>query len=247
MARLGILNINVISPCGAGGLEVIASSVAEYAEALIGVVESGIDAPLDSDAFSLADAESLIGESDWLLRVTDDAGEPAALGSYRLIDAVPGTTVLWESLVAVRRDWQGRGIATDLLNAAVAACSCSFPSRIGYVGGRSQNPGIWKRYSSYGPLLPLDAEPTPADKAVIDGVVQAISQVADADPDSLIVRNAYRSAYGIEGTFGNITRGRKPLSGRWAEYLDRHRFNPVDGDAIVSLARVAPRSARPCT
>lgn len=158
-----------------------------------------------------------------------------------------GTYMLWEDGIGLRKELQRKGWGA--LSKIVVGIHSNIPElqdkKIGWIGGRTQNPVIMKRYSLYFPhrnLFPFDfLYDSPEGIPVIDYLRQYISEVVDVrgsgkSPDSKygISKGVYHSEKGGQrnGDYPDNVRDTEDFE----EALRRWGFNREAGDAIVVVA-----------
>jgi ribosomal protein S18 acetylase RimI-like enzyme len=167
---------------------------------------------------------------------------------YAHYDAVPvpgdafDRVIMWERSICFRLDYQDDGHGATALRIALVSVA---PQRsLGWIGGRTQNPLMFRRYArlaggSY-PLLPFTAtyDADPQDASALAAVEAHLGDEA-LDSASGIARAAYR-----EGRLSKQSDRVRAMD--WVEKrLDQWQFNPGKGDAIVTMARIWPARWEP--
>lgn len=144
--------------------------------------------------------------------------------------------VLWEDAICLRKEFQKRGLSSR----ALLEASSLFPTReFGWLGGRTQNPMVLKRYQHRSSLvLPIDEgyEGLPG-KTVMSFLRQHIAEVREPpgmDQQTGICYAAYKDGrlgdYEIDLTDAEVASIERRLS-----ELGLNRDN---GDAVIAMARL---------
>lgn len=161
----------------------------------------------------------------------------AAIDGFALysVPTVPlhGQYLLWEDGIALAKSVQGRGYSSR----AFAAAFALFPATtFGWLGGRAQNPVVFRRYAALGRVLPFElGYGTAAGSAVMSYLRTHVAEVRDAptlEPSTGICRAAYGWAHAPE--FPVSVAGVEPFEA----WLAAHDFRRSDGDAVVVVSRL---------
>jgi hypothetical protein len=143
-----------------------------------------------------------------------------------------GKSLIWEDALCIVCDptIRGKRLSNDALDKAMS----HFPERdFGFVGGRTQNPVIFKRYGSLGTLLPFDLSYDADQGRDIMRFLKAhIPDAKCAEATTGICRKHYR-----EGKLGNYD---VAIEGgeRFESWLQERQFERDKGDAIIVVADV---------
>jgi hypothetical protein len=161
------------------------------------------------------------------------------LGGYAfyLVPGVPlqDTCLLWEDAICLRKSLQGRGLSARVLEEV----SSLFPDRqFGWLGGRTQNPLVLKRYLHRATLvLPVNlGYESEQGKRVMSFLCKHITEVREPEgmePGTGICRAVYGGKLGdykVDLTDPEVA----DIEHRLTE-LD---FNREGGDAVIAMARL---------
>lgn len=102
-----------------------------------------------------------------------------------------GRELLWEDAICLKKKVHGRGLSGAAIRGALGIVG----EDVGWIGGRTQNPIVMKRYGRFGLAYPLDNTYGEADgPAIADYVATNIEEVREVtfDPEHGICKNAYR-------------------------------------------------------
>ena len=148
-----------------------------------------------------------------------------------------GTHMLWENAICLKKGAQKQGLTRGIIERVVKL----FPSKkIGWIGGRTQNPLVFKRYSELGKMFPFHVRyDTDDGKQVMAFLVEHIRQAktfsgaaAFLDQASGICRNAY--ADGRIGDYSTEVPGAEAFERQLLEW----GFNRDNGDAVLVVSRL---------
>jgi len=148
-----------------------------------------------------------------------------------------GRFLLWENSIALAKNVQGKGFSSQILRRVLKA----YPEKeFGWVGGRTQNPLIFKHYSALGgTLFPFDESYTSEEgRKLLNYLIQNIPEVSSVDQkdqlekDHGICKRIYK-----EGRLGDYD---DRISGTscFERKLKAWGFNRNDGDAVVLINRL---------
>lgn len=191
------------------------------------------------DAFGLQEGWSLEGIRKALLRsnvrglLSSDYGEICGYAIYS-VPALPllGNSMIWEDAIALKKKIQNRKLSKQVIGHILSL----FPERkFGWLGGRTQNPAVIKRYKKLGILFPFDISYSLHEgKAVMDYLLQNIEEVREVqalDKENGICRAIYRRRLGDYKT---------EISGteRFEEQLRKWDFDREKGDAVIVISKL---------
>lgn len=144
-----------------------------------------------------------------------------------------GSWLLWEDAICLRKPLQGRGLSTRVL----IEVSSLFPDReFGWLGGRTQNPLVLKRYLHRATLvLPLNLGYDGNDgEEIMTFLLRHIEEACGVDPKVGIFRNAYK-----DGRLGDY---KVDLSDPEVAGVERRlaelNFDRDKGDAVIATAKL---------
>jgi hypothetical protein len=146
-----------------------------------------------------------------------------------------GSHLLWEDAVCIKKGLQGRRLSSGLL---FAKASSMFPDRtFGWIGGRTQNPLVIRRYQRLGRIFPFDQLYNEDDgRFVMDFLISNIIEVgevtANLDHRTGVCRRVYSE--GRLGDYGTSVTGAE----RFEEQLARWGFDRERGDAAVVVVEL---------
>lgn len=170
-----------------------------------------------------------------LLRSANDKIEGYAF--FTLPDALlAGTSLLWEDAVCLRKQYQGQGLTSQPLFDAIRTQLGG--KRVGWLGGRTQNPSMLQRYARFGALYPFDKNYSEDDGAdVLSYLLEHIAEVREVE------RKLDRTTGICRAVYSGGRLGDYELRGGAASIFDaqlqRWQFRREQGDAIVAVARLA--------
>ena len=140
---------------------------------------------------------------------------------------------LWGDGMAIAPAMQGRGLSLDAIESACAL----FPGRIfGWIGGRTQNPVVFRRYARFGKVFPFDATyATGEGRTVLRYLrkhVTEVRELAALDPNTGICPHAYSWSYPQDYI------AKADGTERFEAQLSRFGFNRSNGDAVIVATRL---------
>jgi len=155
-----------------------------------------------------------------------------------------GTHMLWEDAICLKKQVQGRRFTQGILEKVMDLLP---NNEFGWIGGRTQNPLVVKRYSDLGDVFPFNALfDTEEGKQVMDFVLNYIPQAttfsgegAFLDKVTGICRNAY--ADGRLGDYSTEVPGAEAFERQLLEW----GFNRDNGDALLVVSRLSGITQRP--
>ncbi len=157
-------------------------------------------------------------------------------GIYSVSDyAHEGGHVLWGNALVLRDGLQKGRLIFGLLELVMSM----FPDKpFRWIGARTQNPSIYRRYIKYAEtFFPFDEDfSTVRGKELVDFVSINIPQLADSIDNHPIPENGIcRGIYGRK--FGNYyVNPDDPLIDKYERYLTDHKFDRDAGDGVVVIA-----------
>ena len=193
------------------------------------------------DGFGLKEGWSIGGIKKALMRSTilgllvDPKGNTWGYAMYTIPDEpLMGTYFLWEDAICLKKDAQGKGFSSIVWGMILSFYS---NRKFGWVGGRTQNPLIIKRYSNFGTLFPFDFTYAQSDgKLIMDFLCQHIAEVRDVEylkKETGICRRVYS-----EGRLGDYPIPSEKDILKFEKRLSDWNFQRENGDAIVVVAKV---------
>lgn len=193
------------------------------------------------DGFGLKEGWSTEGIKKALMRSTmlgllvDPKGNTWGYAMYTIPDApLMGTYFLWEDAICLKKDAQGKGFSSNVWGMILSFYS---NRKFGWVGGRTQNPLVIKRYSKFGYLYPFESTYDHGEgKLVMDYLGRHIAEVRDVkqlDRNNGICHSVYR-----EGKLGDYSMS---VTGAvaWEKQLSERGFQRERGDAVIIVAKLA--------
>ncbi len=192
------------------------------------------------DGFGLQEGWSLDGISKALKRstvlglLTTAGGEVNGYALYSIPDApLSGAYMLWEDAICLKKGVQGSKKTREVFERAGKL----FPDReFGWIGGRTQNPLVMKRYGKLGSLFPLETAYDGVEgRLIMQYLLEHIGEAKEAtglDRSSGICRGIYR-----ERRLGDYQLG---ISGteQFEERLSEWGFDREHGDALLVVAKL---------
>ena len=144
--------------------------------------------------------------------------------------------MLWGNALAIRSGLQKKRLIFGLIELVMSM----FPDKhFLWIGARTQNPAIYRRYIKYAKtFFPFDEDyGTEGGRKVLDFISNNIPQLADHTADNRIPANGIcRGIYGRK--FGNYAvDGDDPHLEKYENYLSQHNFDRDAGDGVVVVAR----------
>ena len=178
------------------------------------------------------DHSSLLG---FLIDEADSNTATFGYAIYHVPDnLLNGKALLWEEAICLVKNMHIRG--KGLANTAITNAIGHFPNlRFGFIGGRTQNPLVFRRYSEFGKLFPFDITYTSDEgrdlMLFLKSHITDVSNAKQIDPLTGICQGQYS-----EGRLGNYevsVRGTEQFELKLKEWeFDRDR-----GDALIVVAK----------
>lgn len=154
-----------------------------------------------------------------------------------------GTHLLWENAICLKKDAQRNGLTTGIIEKVVRL----FPNKkFGWIGGRTQNPLVFKRYSDLGKIFPFDAQYDTEDgKQIMDFLLKHINQAQDSSDKRLLdlSNGICRRAY-PDGRLGDYSTDVVGAEAFEKQLLD-WGFKRESGDAVLVVSRLSQIIQRP--
>lgn len=143
------------------------------------------------------------------------------------------TYLLWEDAICLKKKAQGKQLSSQALNLAYRFLRAR---KFGWIGGRTQNPLVIKRYSKFGALFPFHATYTEGEgKLVMDYLSQHIAEVRDVkqlEKNIGICRGAYK-----EGRLGDYSMQVSDTDDYERSLLEWN-FQRENGDAVIVVSKL---------
>lgn len=144
-----------------------------------------------------------------------------------------GTSFLWGDGMAIAPALQGRGWSLGVVKSACAL----FPGRVfGWMGGRTQNPVVFRRYARFGTVFPFDATYASSEgRTVLAYLRQHISEVRDLtelDSATGVCPGAYRWSHSLDYL------AKVDGAEQFEAQLRRFGFNRSNGDAVIVATKL---------
>lgn len=141
--------------------------------------------------------------------------------------------MLWEDGVCLRKEIQGKGLTKQV----VEKSSFVFPDKkFSWIGGRTQNPLVIKRYSKFGALFPFHATYAAGEgKLVMNYLNQHIAEVRDVkqlEKNTGICRGVYKE--GRLGDYSMLVSDTDDYERRLLEW----NFQRESGDAVIVVSKL---------
>jgi|SRR6185295_18178844 len=184
--------------------------------------------------WSLEGVESALARCDALGLLLDSGNEICGYAFYSCPrERLRGRWLLWEDAIGLEKRAQGLGLS----EAALAAVWALYPERtFGWIGGRTQNPIVMKRYAHFGPVFPFDYSYSegegPEVMSFLRTYIAEARDVPQLDPITGICSGVYRS--GRLGDYAEDIDGGE----RFEVPLRQWNFQRLRGDAILVVARI---------
>ncbi len=188
----------------------------------------------DGRGWTLDSISNRLQKTTLLGLLTDNNQKPCGYAMYSVPDdLLQGTSMLWEDAICLRKTAQILGQGTRVLR---LACGM-FPGRqFGWLGGRTQNPAVIKRYAKWGSVLPFSsAYDTPDNQLVMNYLRLHIAEVRDVKHVDRVY-GICRSVYS-EGRLGDYP---VDIEGA-AEFetkLSSWGFDRDHGDALIAVSKL---------
>lgn len=159
-------------------------------------------------------------------------------------ETLNGSYMLWEDAICLKKSAQARRFTQGIIEKVMGLFS---NKNFGWIGGRTQNPLVVKRYSDLGQVFPFNAlYDTEDGKQIMDFVLKHIPQArtfsgkaAFVDKITGICRNAY--ADGRLGDYSTEVPGAEAFERQLLEW----GFNRDNGDAVLVVSRLSGITQRP--
>jgi hypothetical protein len=144
--------------------------------------------------------------------------------------------LLWEDGICLRKEAQGKRGSGQVIEKACAI----FPDRrFGWLGGRTQNPVVIKRYSKFGTVFPFDIlYDTTEGKLVMNYLLEYIAEVSEVyNAEKLDLSNGICRGIYPEGRLGDYP---VEVSGtdRFEKQLRLWKFQRDGGDAVIVISKL---------
>jgi hypothetical protein len=148
-----------------------------------------------------------------------------------------GTHMLWENAICLKKDAQGHGLTRGIIEKVIDL----FPNvKFGWIGGRTQNPLVFKRYSDLGKIFPFVARyDTDEGRKIMDFVLKHIPQATTFSGQGFVDRtngvcsNAYSG-----GRLGEYSTN-VPATEAFEKQLRDWGFKRENGDAVLVVSRLS--------
>lgn len=198
------------------------------------------------DGFGLQNGWSITGIRNALHRSTImgllvTEGQQSQITGYALYSVphnkLDDTYVLWEDAICLRKCAQGQGLASlSILLKYIKPLLRS--QKLGWVGGRTQNPLVFLRYARLGKIFPFDITyASDEGRVVMDFLLQNIAEVSEVQTvleyDTGICRQVYHE--GRLGDYLSETEGTE----RFEKLLNEWEFDRTAGDAVITATKLA--------
>lgn len=186
----------------------------------------------DTNGWSLPSIMNTLSRCDVLGLLAGDDEELCAYALYSFPRArLMGSWLLWEESICLKKKAQHQGYATQALSLA----RDRFPHRkLGWLGGRTQNPIILKRYSKLGTLFPFDSSYSGKEGREVMSFllenVEDVYRVVNLNRENGLCHGVYGRRLGHHDWNEN---------GRFEQDLLRWGFDVENGDAVIAVAKVA--------
>jgi len=145
-----------------------------------------------------------------------------------------GTYLLWEDGICLKKEAQGKKLSSQ---AWKLACSFFSTRKFGWIGGRTQNPLVIKRYAKLGVLFPFQITYAEGEgKLIMDYLSRYIAEVRDVkhlERDTGICRQVYK-----EGRLGDYS---IQIDGadEYEKLLHAWNFQRENGDALIVVTKLS--------
>lgn len=176
--------------------------------------------------------ERTLKRCDALGLLLGEGGEVCGYAFYSVPETqLMGDWFLWEDAIGLKKVAQRHGLS----NRAIELVRGLYPNRrFGWIGGRTQNPTMMRRYNKHGISYPFDASYSEGDgQKVTDFLVEHVTEVGE-------VSSFDRSTGICIGVYKDGILGDYPWSdsGHFERRLLHWGFDRTRGDAIVVVTRV---------
>jgi hypothetical protein len=180
------------------------------------------------------DAQHALTRSTILGLLQNPTGQIGGYAFYTLPEApLLGSHLLWEDAVCLRKSLQGQGYAGHKLFACIREYLND--RTVGWLGGRTQNPIVMRRYARFGETLPFNAlydEQPQVMNYLIEHIAEVQSAQQRMDKRTGICRQVYP-----EGRLGDYPTD-VPGTEKYQDLLKSWGFSPERGDAVVVLTHL---------
>jgi len=186
------------------------------------------------DGWSLGSIERTLNRCDALGVLVDPSDELYGYAFYSCPrKQVGGEWLLWEEAVCLKKSVQGHGLSI----AALAQVRALYSERtFGWIGGRTQNPLVMKRYARFGPVFPFDSLYSEGEGPVLMRFLQEnIAEARDVpqlDTKTGVCAGVYKS-----GRLGDYAVGIAG-SDKFEKQLREWGFRRLNGDAVLVVAQI---------
>jgi hypothetical protein len=193
-----------------------------------------------ADGFGLStlwqeeDAQHALTRSTILGLLQNSTRQIGGYAFYTLPEApLSGSHLIWEDAVCLRKSLQRQGYAGHKLFAGIREYLNE--RTIGWLGGRTQNPIVMRRYARFGKTLPFDAlydEQPQVMSYLIEHIAEAQSAQQRMDKRTGICQQVYP-----EGRLGDYPTD-VPGTEKYQILLKSWGFSPERGDAVIVLTHL---------
>ena len=192
------------------------------------------------DGFGLQEGWSLEGIRKALTRstvlglLTTDSGEISGYAFYSIPNSpLMGLYMLWEDAICLKKVAQGSLKSKEVFDRA----SALFPGlTFGWVGGRTQNPLVMRRYSKLGLLFPFEIAYDEGEGSLVMNYllenINEVNEVPRLDRSNGICRGIYRGRR--LGDYKVSIGGTEQLEAR----LSAWGFDRDKGDALIVVSKL---------
>lgn len=144
-----------------------------------------------------------------------------------------GKSLLWEDAISLKKRAQGFGLSY----VALARVRALYHERtFGWIGGRTQNPVVMKRYARFGPAFPFDSLYSEGDGPEVMQFLR--THIAEArDVPRLDIATGICSGIYWSGKLGDYAIGIEGTE-RFEDLLQQWNFQRANGDALLVMANV---------
>ncbi|HEY0377208.1 MAG TPA: hypothetical protein VGC87_09640 [Pyrinomonadaceae bacterium] len=190
-----------------------------------------------SEGWSIEGIRETVMTSDILGFLRNGEGEIFGYAFYTVpSSSLDGTHILWADSICLKKGVQKKGLTTGLTKKAAKV----FPERkFGWIGGRTQNPLVMRKYSKLGTVFPFSASyDTDEGKLVMDYLLKHIKEVFEVYEEQRleltngICRKVYRG--GRLGDYPTAIDGTEAFE----KQLLNWNFKRDNGDAIIIVSHL---------
>jgi hypothetical protein len=208
----------------------------EFAKQIYDVFVDGFGFPQTCMRWNLVEAEKMLRRASVFgLLVDKSIDNPTAEGysCYTVIDDFENESLIWGEGTCLKKSLQKSRWGRIALDQVLTVFSRS-GRNIRWIGGRTQNPNVMRRYRRFGSLFPfahnyVSGTGTRLCRLLIERVSEAMAM----EPSTGIVRRAYTRRLG-----DYLVDFNDPEIAAWERYLDERRFDRENGDAVVVVAQI---------